>query len=87
MPDTSRVQLGPHGELVFPKALRERYNLQPGDTITLLDIGGVFILRPQPSEIDAVADQIKEMLITEGATLDSMLKDLREARDRHTAQS
>ena len=87
MPNTIQIQLGQRGVLVLPKALREIYNLQPGDTITLLDLEGVLVLSPRRSEIDAVADRIKEMLIEEGETLESMLQALREERDRRAGQS
>jgi bifunctional DNA-binding transcriptional regulator/antitoxin component of YhaV-PrlF toxin-antitoxin module len=79
--------MGQRGVLVLPKALRESYNLQPGDTMTLLDLGGVLVLSPQRSQIDAVAERIKEMLVEEGETLESMLQALREERDRRAGQS
>jgi bifunctional DNA-binding transcriptional regulator/antitoxin component of YhaV-PrlF toxin-antitoxin module len=85
-PDTHHIQLGSDGELVLPKALCERYNLQPGDPVTLLDIGSVFILRPQRSAIDAVADEIKGMLEEVDETQESMLRTLREERNRHIGQ-
>lgn len=47
MPDTITLCMAQRGILTLPKALCESYNLQPGDTFTLLDLGGVFVLSPR----------------------------------------
>jgi len=41
----------------LPKTLREAYGIRPGDTMTLLDLDGVFVLSPRRSEVDAIADK------------------------------
>jgi hypothetical protein len=46
----------------------------------LLDLGGVFVLSPQPSEIDALADTIVADLEARGETLETMLQAVREER-------
>ena len=71
------------GLITIPKALREAYDIQPGDALTLLDLGGVFVLTPKPSEVDALADRIAEQLRDKGETLESMLIALREERERY----
>jgi bifunctional DNA-binding transcriptional regulator/antitoxin component of YhaV-PrlF toxin-antitoxin module len=73
--------------ITFPKTLRESYRLKAGDEFTLLDIGGVFVLAPVRSQIDALADQITEALVDQGETLESMLVALREERERYDANS
>jgi hypothetical protein len=54
--------------------------MQPGDTLTLIDLGGVFILNPQASQIDALADKIAAQWTEDGESLGSMLEALREER-------
>ena len=76
------LRVGQRGLITIPKALREAYGIQPGDALTLLDLGGTFVLSPKPAEIDTLADQIAAELQTEGETLESMLLALREERDR-----
>ncbi|MFQ5613904.1 MAG: AbrB/MazE/SpoVT family DNA-binding domain-containing protein, partial [Anaerolineae bacterium] len=87
MPDTLNVQLGQRGVVTLPKALRESYNLQPGDSFTLLDLGGVFVLSPRRSEIDTLADQITQALTEQGESVETMLKALREERERYDSQT
>lgn len=52
------LQMSKRGVITIPKSLRDSYGTQPGDTFTLLDLGGVFVLNPRRSEIDAIADKI-----------------------------
>jgi len=86
MSDAITVQMAKRGVLTLPKALRERYNLQPGDDFTLLDLGGVFVLSPGRSEVDALAGRITEALADRGETLETMMQVLSEERERYMAQ-
>ena len=80
------VQMTQRGVIILPKALRERYKLRPGDRFTLLDLGGIFVLTPRRSEIDALADRITQDLTERGETLVTMLQILREERERYGGQ-
>jgi bifunctional DNA-binding transcriptional regulator/antitoxin component of YhaV-PrlF toxin-antitoxin module len=81
--NTTTVQIAKRGLLTLPKALREAYNIRPGDAFTLLDLRGVFVLSPRLSEIDALADTIAADLQAQGETLESMLQALREEREKY----
>lgn len=86
MSDTMMVQMNQRGVVTLPKSIRERYNLRPGDSLTLLDLGGVFVLTPRRSEVDALADRIAQALAERGETLETMLRALREERERYDSQ-
>ncbi len=83
MTDTLTVQLGQRGVLTLPGTLRETYGLKPGDTFTLLDLGGVFVLSPHRSEVDMLAERVHQALEERGESLESMLQALREERERY----
>lgn len=85
MSDTITLKLAQRGIVTLPKSLRETYNLQPGTLMQLIDLGGVFVISPQQTEIDALADRITEALIAGGETLESMLQALREEREQYAA--
>lgn len=85
MTDTMTIQVAQRGLVTLPKVLRDAYSIQEGDYMTLLDLGGVFLLSPQRSEIDRLADQLRTTLVEEGESLESMLLALREARQRYEA--
>ena len=79
--DKITVQLTQQGSLVLPEALCNTYNLQPGDSFSLHDLGGVFGISPRFSEIDALADRISQDLQDQGETLAGMLRTLRKERE------
>ena len=80
---TLTVRVAQRGLLTLPKALREAYDIRPGDQLTLLDLGGVFVLSPRQSEVDAIADRLAQEWKSRGETLESMLRALREERERY----
>jgi AbrB family looped-hinge helix DNA binding protein len=85
MADTITVQMAQRGVIILPKSLRDSYNLKAGDSITIIDLGGVLVLNPRPSQIEPLVKQMNEALIEQGETLESMLEALREERERRTA--
>ncbi len=74
------LQVAQRGLVTLPKELRQAYNIQPGQQLTLLDLDGVFVLSPKPSQVDALANRIADELAGRGETLESMLRALREVR-------
>ena len=78
-----RLQVAQRGLITLPKALRQAYGIKPGDELTLLDLGGVFVLTRKPSRLDALCNQIAAELQAKGETLESMLQALREERERY----
>ena len=84
MEDKVTIKLTQRGVMVLPKQIRETYNLSPGDYLTFIDLGGVFVLSPKPSEVDALADRISRALQDQGETLESMLHTIREERLKYS---
>jgi len=76
------VQMTDRGVITLPKKLRDTYRLRGGANLTLLDLGGIFVLSPRSSQIDVLADQVAEQWAADGQTLESMLQALREERER-----
>ncbi len=48
--------------------------------MTLVDLDGVFVLSPRPSQVDPLADELAQDLAARGQSLESMLQTLREVR-------
>lgn len=70
----SRLSTSP-GTIVHLNAIESKINL-PCSTS-----GGVFVLSPRQSEIDALAGRVTRALTDRGDTLESMLQALREERE------
>jgi bifunctional DNA-binding transcriptional regulator/antitoxin component of YhaV-PrlF toxin-antitoxin module len=83
MSKTATLQLAQRGLLTIPKSLREKYDMNPGDDFTLIDLGGVFVLSPGRSRVNELADRISDRLKKKGETLESMLATLRVIRERN----
>jgi len=83
MSDTLVVQVSQRGLVTLPKALRDTYHIREGDQLSLLDLGGVFVLSLRRSEIDGLAEQVQAALAAKGESLESMLVVLREAREEY----
>jgi AbrB family looped-hinge helix DNA binding protein len=81
--DAMVVQVAQRGVITLPKQLREAYGLQPGDTLSVVDLGGAFLLYPGRSEVEEIASRIGAELAAQGETLESMLQALREERARY----
>ena len=77
-----RIRVAKRGRVTLPEALRDRYGIREGDDLSLLDLGGIFVLNPAPSRVDELADRISEVLQQEGESLESMLHALHEDRSR-----
>jgi bifunctional DNA-binding transcriptional regulator/antitoxin component of YhaV-PrlF toxin-antitoxin module len=83
MEERMTLQIVQRGLITLPKPLRDAYRLKSGDELTLLDLGGVFVLSPRTSKVDALTDQIAQSLAERGESLESMLQALREAREEY----
>ncbi|MCW3098036.1 MAG: hypothetical protein JWL77_3654 [Chthonomonadaceae bacterium] len=75
------VELAQRGQLTIPKPLREQHHWEAGQQFTLMDLEGVVVMSPRESKIDALADQLRDDLIQEGASLEEMLFELRQIRE------
>ena len=80
MSESIKLTLSQRGTITIPKNLRTAYQLEPGNSLTLIDLGGVFILYPEGSQIDQLADQLRAKWKTQGITLEEMLVELRSVR-------
>jgi len=80
---STALRMGQRGVLTLPKEIREGYHLEPGAELTLVDLDGVLVISPRRSEIDALADRVAHSLTDRGETLESMLKAVREERERY----
>ena len=81
------VELAQRGQLTIPKSLRDQYGLGEGSPLTILDIGGVFLVCPRRISVDASADALRDGLAASGATLEGMLADLRQRRETDDTQN
>ena len=80
------VELAQRGQLTILKSLRDRYDLKQGHKMTVVDIGGVFLVSPRQIRVDAHADALRDGLLAAGVTLEDMLVELRRRREADGAE-
>jgi len=80
-----RVQIAKRGVLTLPAEIRKGGALQEGQMMTLLDLGGVFVLAPQELEADRLANRLSEKLQQQGESLETLLQTLREVREEYAS--
>ena len=79
------LQLRGRGTLTLPAKVRERYGLEDGDPITLVDLDGALLLSPLVSVVDKLASEIEYLRTKAGMSLDDLLAGVREQRARYLA--
>jgi bifunctional DNA-binding transcriptional regulator/antitoxin component of YhaV-PrlF toxin-antitoxin module len=77
------IQLRQRGTLTLPVKLRNRYNLETGDTLTLIELDGLFLLAPKLSVVSKLAAEIEQLREEAGLSIDDLLEGLDEQRRRY----
>ncbi len=75
------IEMAQRGQVTIPKELRMEHHWEPGQQFTIIDLNGVVVMSPRESRIDILADQLRDGLLSDGATLETMLEELRRIRE------
>ena len=75
------------GVVTLPAELREKVDVQAGDTSRLIDLDGVFVLTRIVSLVPELAREIERLRLEAGLTTEKLLDGLREQRERYYAES
>ena len=79
------IQVRQRGTITLPAAIRQRYNIEAGDSFQLLDLDGVLLLTPMAPIVPELAREIERARIEAGLSVEDMLKGLREEREKYVA--
>jgi AbrB family looped-hinge helix DNA binding protein len=77
------VQIRQRGVITLPAKLRQRHNLEPGDTLTLIDLDGTFFVTPKVSLVPTLATEIERLRQEAGLSTEDLLEGLGEQRRRY----
>jgi len=80
------IQVRQRGALTLPAKVRERYNIQAGDSFTLVDFDGVLVLTPMSPLVPELAREIERARLEAGLSVEEMLDDLRRQRERYVSE-
>lgn len=77
------VQIRQRGTLTLPVQLREKYNIQAGDTYRVIDFDGTMVLTPMAPMVPELAREIERMRLESGLSIEELLVSLRARRERY----
>lgn len=84
---TATIQIRSKGTITLPVALREKYKLAQGKTLSLIDLGGgKILLTTKPSRLSKITARMEKNFKEEGVTLDDLLKQLDEERKTYNRE-
>lgn len=83
--DTATVQVRQRGTLTLPAELRQKYDIQAGDTFRVIDLDGIFVLTPMIPIVPELAREIEKVRLEAGLDTADLLRALREERTKYVA--
>ena len=85
--EETAIQVRKRGVVTLPADLREKHNIQEGDTLRVIDLEGVFVLTRKVSLVPELAQELERLRLEAGVTTEEMLAGLREQRERYYAEN
>jgi len=84
--ETKVLQIRARGTLTLPARLRERYALEDGDPLTLVDLDGLILLVPKVGVVEKLAGEIERLSTEAGLSVDELVSGVGEERATYYAQ-
>ena len=80
MTDGHHGQVRKRGVLTLPAELREKYNIEEGDSFRLIDLEGILVLTPMVTMVPELAREIERLRLEAGLSTEELLQSLRQQR-------
>ena len=84
---STTIQIHKRGTVTIPVELREKYGIETGDILNLVDLDGIFVLTPMVPMVAAQAKEIEQLRLEAGLSTDELLTTLREQRELYFAKN
>jgi len=76
------VQVRKRGVLTLPADVRQKYGIETGDTLRVLDLDGILVFTPMVPMVPELAREIERLREEAGLTTEQMLRSLRQLREQ-----
>jgi len=77
------IQVRKRGTITLPVTIREKYHLEEGDPITLVDLGEGVFLSPKRSLLPKLAQEIERLREKHGVSTEELIAGVAEQRARY----
>lgn len=69
------------GQLTIPKKIRDEYNLEEGQLVSIIPVGDSIIITPKMLELDEARRKIMRILKASGVSIEKLLEGIEEERE------
>jgi bifunctional DNA-binding transcriptional regulator/antitoxin component of YhaV-PrlF toxin-antitoxin module len=84
---TATVQIRSKGTITLPVALRQKYQLEDGKTLSIIDLGeGKILLTAKASQLNKISARIEKKLKEDNVKFDDILGQLDEERKNYNRE-
>lgn len=77
------IQVRKRGTITLPITLREKYRLEEGDPVTLVDLGEGVFLSPKRSLLPKLAQEIERLREKHGVSTEELIEGVAEQRAKY----
>jgi bifunctional DNA-binding transcriptional regulator/antitoxin component of YhaV-PrlF toxin-antitoxin module len=77
------IQVRKRGSITLPVIIREKYRLEEGDPITLIDLGEGVFLSPKRSLLPKLAEEIEHLREKHGVSIEELVAGIAEQRVKY----
>jgi AbrB family looped-hinge helix DNA binding protein len=81
--NTTTIQLRKRGTITLPVTIREKYRLEEGDPLTLIDLGEGVFLSPKRSLLPKLAQEIERLRQKHGVSTEELIAGVAEQRAKY----
>lgn len=80
--DKSMVkEIKSRGQVTIPKKIRDEYNLEEGQLVSIIPVGDSLIITPKRLSLDEARRKIRKILNASDVSIEKLLKGMEEERD------
>lgn len=75
------TEIKSRGQLTIPKKIRDEYNLEEGQLVSIIPVGNSLIITPKILELEEARRKIRKILKASGVSVEKLLEGMEEERE------
>ncbi len=80
------LQMRKRGTLTLPKKIREKYTLDEGDPLTLIDLGEGILISPKVTTLPKLVTKLEKLMDEKGVVLEDLIRGIAEEREKYKSR-
>jgi AbrB family looped-hinge helix DNA binding protein len=83
---STTLQMRKRGILTLPKKIREKYTLDEGDPLTLIDLGEGILISPKVTTLPKLVTKLEKLMDEKGVVLEDLIQGIAEEREKYKSR-